>query len=39
LKGKLTSVPAEIWLLTNLKDLRVRCVAFVFSPRFTVDCS
>jgi len=25
LKGKLTSVPAEIWLLTNLKELRVRC--------------
>ena len=25
MKGKLTSVPAEIWLLTNLKNLEVRC--------------
>ena len=25
MKGKLTSVPAEIWLLTNLKKLWVRC--------------
>jgi len=30
LKGKLTSVPAEIWLLTDLKTLDVRLVVRSF---------